>query len=235
MWRAETLTKSLLADLGPLYHNFSFFGVRNEQLPGPFAANQAAKAPVITAYIARSIAKSERIDDRGLSFMGMFCADGYYAMVASRLGCTTSVGVDDGRDRYFEYAEPIANRLGLTNVSFMRSTISPDSDFAQSDIVANVGGLYHVKDPVGVLSLSARLARQFLIVQNVVSLATDDADYFERPAPGWTWGNRFSRASFDRVIENLGLDVIDRHFNVLEGNARSEDRGSCYYLLERKH
>jgi hypothetical protein len=68
----------------------------------------------------------------------------------------------------------------------------------------------------------------------VVSLATDDADYFESPAPGWTWGNRFSRKSFDRMIRSLGYTIVDSHFNELEGNSRPEDRGSVYYLIQKR-
>jgi hypothetical protein len=67
----------------------------------------------------------------------------------------------------------------------------------------------------------------------VVSLATTDQAYYECPAPGWTWGNRFSVASFDAAIRRTGWDIVDRHFNELEGNDRPEDRGSVYYLVRK--
>ena len=76
------------------------------------------------------------------------------------------------------------------------------------------------------------MAEHYLIVQNVVSLAVSADDYFERPAPGWTWGNRFSRQSFDALIRKLGFAVVDQEFNVLTGNDRAEDRGSVYYLVD---
>ena len=63
-------------------------------------------------------------------------------------------------------------------------------------------------------------------------MANEDPDYFESPAPGWTWGCRFNNASFDKVVRELGLEIMDQHFNELEGNDRVEDRGSSYYLLK---
>jgi hypothetical protein len=221
-----------LADLGPLYHRFSLFGVDNAQLPGIFGQNQQAKAPIITAYIALAIAKA-RVVGAPLSFTELFCADAYYAMVASRLGCDWCSGVDNDRDGFFGSAARIAERLGIRNLSLQDIDIRPDTPYEQVDIVANVGGLYHVDDPEGILGLSYGMARRYLIVQNVVSTATDDPDYFERPAPGWTWGNRFSRASFDRLVRRVCPRVIDAHFNILEGNERAEDRGSAYYLIEK--
>jgi hypothetical protein len=231
----EVSAASVLSGLGPQYHDFSFFGVSNEQLPGIFAPNQRAKAPILTAYIAYAIAKSRQRGDDPVSFAELFCADGYYAMVAARLGCTESLGIDNDRDNYLPNGRRIADLLGLSGVSFLQQDITPDSSFAPVDIVANVGGLYHVEDPEGVLRMSHRMARRFLIVQNVVSLATDDEHYFETPAPGWTWGNRCSRRSFDRMVRAVcaDSDIVDTHFNELEGNDRPEDRGSVYYLIRK--
>ena len=47
-----------LTDIGPLYHDFSFFGVSNKQLSDQFFQNQKAKGPLITAYIAYAKAKA---------------------------------------------------------------------------------------------------------------------------------------------------------------------------------
>ena len=83
--------------------------------------------------------------------------------------------------------------------------------------------------------MSYDMAKQYLIVQNVVSLANTDENYYEAPAPGWDWGNRYSRESFDRMIRSLGYDIEDSFFNHLEGNDRPEDMGSVYYLIRKKH
>ena len=99
--------------------------------------------------------------------------------------------------------------------------------------MANLGGLYHVNNPREILEKSYRMARRFLIVQSVVSMASDDENYFECPAPGWTWGCRFSRGWLLKAVGELGYEVIDTHFNELEGNNRPEDRGSLYFLVRK--
>ncbi len=223
-----------LANIGPLYHDFSFFGVNNEQLSDQFIKNQKAKAPVITAYIAYARAKCEtKADSPNPSFTELFCADGYYTMVASRLGCSPCIGIDNDSQGYLNKAESIVERLGLQDCRFVQSEINQESSFEQADIVANLGGLYHVTNPREILQNSFVQARQFLIVQSVVSLAKDDDTYFESPAPGWTWGSRFSRSFFHKMINDICPNIVDHHFNVLTGNQRMEDRGSVYYLLKK--
>ena len=224
---------NILGDLGALYHTYSFFGVDNDQLPGIYELNQKAKAPIISAYIALAVAKSKKNASDTVTFTELFCADGFYAMVAARLGCDRSVGIDNDRDKHFNNAKLIAERLGLNNVEFRKAEISPSSEFASTDIVANVGGLYHVDEPEKILELSFNMAKKYLIVQSVVSLASADENYYESPAPGWDWGNRFSRKSFDKMVKKICPGIIDHHFNELEGNERLEDRGSVYYLIEK--
>lgn len=121
----------------------------------------------------------------------------------------------------------------MSNVEFFKAEITAASQFPVVDVVANVGGLYHVADPEGITVMSYQMARKYLIVQTVVSLANDRDDYFQAPAPGWTWGCRYSRQSFDAMIRRHCPKIVDYHFNVLEGNSRLEDRGSVYYLIEK--
>lgn len=226
--------ESVLDDIGPLYHDFSFFGVSNVQLSDHFIHNQKAKAPVITAYIAYAAAKCETKNDSPTpSFTELFCADGYYTMVASRLGCSPCIGIDNNSQGYLDKAKAIVDRLGLRNCRFVQSEINQKSSFEPTDIVANLGGLYHANNPKEILQNSFIQARQFLIVQSVVSLATDDDKYFESPAPGWTWGSRYSRSFFHKMITDICPNIVDHHFNVLTGNQRMEDRGSVYYLLKK--
>jgi hypothetical protein len=126
----------------------------------------------------------------------------------------------------------IADRLGL-DVGLKKMEVADIDRLEQVDIVANVGGLYHVSNPDEILEKSYRLARRFLVVQTVVSIANNDPDYFETPAPGWTWGSRYSRNSFERHLASKNWKIVDSHFNLLEGNTREEDLGSCYALIEK--
>jgi hypothetical protein len=171
LWRRRAID---LTDLGPLYHDYSAFGARNVQLPGIFGPNQRAKAPILSAYVLHALAKFG-----GGSFIELFCADGYYAMLAARFGAARSVGLDDHSQGGFTETGPkIAARLGL-KVEFRRADVLEETE--RFDIVANVGGLYHVSDPRTYLAHSGNMARRFLIVQSVVSLATNDPDYFVAP------------------------------------------------------
>lgn len=224
-----------LYDLGALYHDYSVFGVKNDQLPGIFKPNQQAKAPIITAYIQYAIAKCKQTIDTSVSFAEMFCADGYYAMLARHLGADYSTGVDNGKDDFFNYAPQIAERIGIKNIEFILKDVNLVDTLEKVDIVANVGGLYHVSNPKEIVIKSYSFAKQYLILQSVVSLATNDKNYLETPAPGWDWGSRMSRESFHKMIIDLDYTIIDQHFNELEGNDRLEDRGSVYYLIKVEH
>lgn len=222
-----------LTDLGELYHDYRLLGGRSHQRPGIFGPNQRCKEPIIGAYIQMAIAKSRRQMDDPVTFTELFCADGYYAMLARHFGASVSFGIDSDRDGHFGQAAMIAERLGLTNVEFLRQDVGGAAPLPRTDIVANVGGLYHVSNPVEILAKSYEMANKFLIVQTVYSLTTDSPEYFETPAPGWDWGCRFSLAWFEQQLRTLGYEVVDRHQNELEGNTRPEDRGSAYYLIRR--
>ena len=154
-------------------------------------------------------------------------------MVACHFGATHSIGVDDNRSGYSNNVTQIAEALGISEFKFCLCDVNKIDELERVDIVANLGGLYHVDNPKEILEKSYNMARKFLIVQTVVSIANIDEDYFETPAPGWTWGCRFNQFSFDKLIQDLGYDVVDKHFNELEGNERQEDRGSVYYLIRK--
>jgi predicted RNA methylase len=215
------------------YHDFSWLGLATGHQSAKFAANQDAKARVICAYLLLAIAKCRDAGERDVSVAELFCADGFYAMFARRFGADRAVGYDNDRDGYLANALALRDTMRMDGVEFVKADVQDIPDDARFSIVANVGGIYHTSDPRAVIEKSYAMAHRFLIIQNVVSMAATADDYLVRPAPGWTWGNRFSRASFDRLIRDFGYKVIDRSFNELLGNARPEDRGSVYYLIEK--
>jgi hypothetical protein len=159
--------------------------------------------------------------------------DAFFAMLASRLGATKSFAMDSNRDGWSGGAEQVAEQLGI-DVTFLLDDVNNLPRHGKFDIVANIGGLYHVSNPEEILLSSYRAANKFLIVQTVVSMANNDKKYFQAPAPGWTGGCRYSRQSFEQLIKKHCFKIVDQHFNILEGNDRPEDRGSLYYLIEVK-
>ena len=223
--------EGILNDLGELYHEYSFFGVENHQVNNNYKGNQVTKAPMLNAMIALAIAlvKEKKKD---LSFAELFCADAYFAMVAHRLGANRVVGIDNNRDGMSDETAKIAKRLNVP-LEFHNINVEEASSLGQFDIVANIGGLYHVDDPESILDASYEMASQYLIVQNVVNLGNTSKKYFEKPAPGWTWGNRYSRESFSRLIKKKNYNIILEHFNTLGGNDRPEDKGCMFYLIQK--
>jgi len=222
-----------LYKFGELYHDFNRFGFKNKILPGNYLLNQKSKEPIISSYIQYSIAKSKQTTQDDVSFAELFAADCYYAMLACHFDVTCSVGVDNNSHGYSKFVNKIAHAMDIKNFKFIDCDINNINELERVDIVANVGGLYHVSNPEEIIVKSYNMSKKFLIIQTVVSMINDDENYFESPAPGWTWGCRFNRVSFNKLIRSLNYNIIDSHFNELEGNDRLEDRGSVYYLIKK--
>lgn len=222
-----------LNSLGKIYHSYHLFGIKNQAIP-KFEKNQRCKETIILAYILLATAKVRGLDSsRKVTFAELFCADGYYALAARHLGVDRAIGIDNNKGGHFENAEKIRDILGIDNCDFIKMDVNNIDELAPVDIVANIGGLYHVSNPEEILDKSYKLASRYLIVQNVVSLATNDDEYFEAPAPNWTWGSRYSKESFTKLIERKGWNILDKHFNTLDGNKAKENKGSIYFLIEK--
>jgi hypothetical protein len=221
----------MLDDLGALYHSYRIFGVDNPQIVN-FATNQRCKEAIIVSYMLYAIAKSRERADDPVSFAELFCADGYFTMLARSFGAFPAVGIDSNRDGHTAIGPAIAARLGI-DVRFELRDVGGITDVGAYDVVANIGGLYHVSNPIETLKMSYDLAKRFLIVQTVVSMANQSEDYFQAPAPGLQHGSRFSRAWFRNALLAQGYDVLDEHFNLLEGNGRPDDMGSVYFLVRK--
>jgi len=217
-----------LSDLGPLYHDYSVFGAKNKQELGPLKLNQLDKEPVLTKYILMALDGNP-----GASFVELFCADAFFAMLALKLGASSATGIDNNGDEHSYVTQEIANRLSLDGFYFLCSDVNDIHELDKVDVVANIGGLYHVPNPKEILNKSYEMAKKYLIVQSVVSIATDDPDYFVSPAPNWKWGNRYSRQSFDKMIKSFGWDIVESDFNQLKGNRKLHSRGSVYYLIKK--
>jgi hypothetical protein len=214
-----------------LYHDFSLMGLSVPQRAGIYGPNQQAKAPVISGYLAFAIGKLKAAGVRPLTVSELFCADAYYSFLAHRLGADRCDAFDNNRDGHMDQAKFVNERIG--GVTLHETDVFDIPASHRASIVVNAGGLYHVSDPLTALERSYAMCERYLIVQTVFSMATEDENYFETPAPGWTWGCRFSFAFLRREMEKRGYQIVDSDRNILTGNDRPEDRGSAYFLISR--
>ncbi len=112
----------VLDDLGALYHDYRLFGVQNRQLPN-FVVNQRVKEPILLGYISLAMGKCRANVDQPVSFAELFCADGYFTMVASLLGARPAVGIDNNRDGWSNNMMEVARRLGC-DVQFQQRDVN---------------------------------------------------------------------------------------------------------------
>jgi 2-polyprenyl-3-methyl-5-hydroxy-6-metoxy-1,4-benzoquinol methylase len=222
-----------LNELGPWYHSFDSLGVQLVQLPGIYPINQKCKEGIILRYLQLCIEKSKKSCEDKPTVLEMFCADGYYAAHAKRMGAGRVTGIDWDQKR-IKQAEAIYRTLFDEPGEFLVQDVCSFSPSEPYDIVLCCGGLYHVSEPRRVIeNCFNKFSKEFLIVQSVVSLENNDEDYFVTPAPGWSHGSRFSMVFLRKTILQAGWQIVDSHFNELEGNERLCDRGSAYFLCQK--
>jgi SAM-dependent methyltransferase len=200
------------------------------RVPSPHLLNQ----PVKERYLMRFL-------DRALSLLGprpdcleLFSADGYYSCrIKTRSPQARITGVELDAEQV-QRAETIARRLTFSDVSFRQGdvwTFLERSDEVY-DLVLCAGGLYHVSDPARLLQAVKRVARGYLVAQSVVTVETEDREYFVQPAKGWQHGCRFTHAWLRARLEKLGWQVLEEARAELPGNRRPHDRGSSFFLCQ---
>lgn len=210
------------------YHDFSSLGLPTAQRPGPWAANQLSKQEPITLRIANAVNRCQA-DGVDPTVLELFCADGFFGCVAADLGASRVTGIDlDGAE--VERARLAARLLGQRRTRFEVEDVWTTEKTAAIGICA--GGLYHLEDPEGLLRRLRGLISHYLVVQTVFHLDVDDVDYFETPAPGWTWGSRTSFEGVLAMVERAGWRILDHDRNELLGNDEPSNRGSAYLLCE---
>lgn len=213
------------------YHDFSLLGLETGHKSAKKKLNQIVKQQVLFAYILKAINECRRRGTVSLSVAELFCADAFYAMFAAKFGADEVFGFDLKADD-LDCGREIAARLGLKNVVLEQCDVK-NLGSRQFSIVLNLGGLYHLNDPEQVLKKSYEMSKDFLIVQTIVSLETDDPNYFIAPAPGWTWGHRSSKQWFENLVAKLKYKVVESCFVEMPGNQGLESRGGLFYLIAK--
>lgn len=212
----------------PWYHDFSLLGYPTIQREGIFYLNQESKQYHILGMIQIAIAICKDMGVAQPIGIELFCADGYYSNHAIQAGAAHIHGFDVD-DKELLKARTISKILGKSKrIEFYKKDVFEIDD--NYDFAICAGGLYHITDPEGLLRLLRRKVQGPLVIQTVYSLACNNEDYFESPAPGWTWGCRFSYKFLLSMLERSGWKIVYKKSNELKGNERLEDRGSAYIL-----
>jgi len=196
--------------------------------PSSHRVNQRHKEVFLLPFLERCLGEL----DTHPRCLELFCADGYYSCVMSRMKPGAFVtGVDRDR-REIERARTAARLLGCRQASFVVEDVWSfvERTEATFDLILCAGGLYHLTEPRRLLELLRRRAARFLVIQSVVTLEVGDAGYFVTPAPGWKHGSRFTHARLESWLTDLGWRILASGRNELTANARPCDRGSSYFL-----
>jgi SAM-dependent methyltransferase len=223
------------------YHDFSPLGVPTNQIrkPDVYRPNQAAKQDIVFAMIEEAIQIcKDRRSEGPVSAVELFCADCFYANYAIAHGVDSIYCVDldadsvEQRGGILEQARLITRLLGNSEQVTIRKASVFDVE-GSFDLCICAGGLYHLTNPRDLLEQIKTHTSSALVIQTVVSLENTDRDYFESPAPGWTWGSRFSFDYLQSMVRESGWDIVRSEHNELTGNSKPRDRGSAYLLCTR--
>ena len=189
--------------------------------------------------IGSAISLCSRVDICPISAVELFCADGFYSNYAARKGVSQIIGVDldidsvERRGGVLQQAKLITRLLGNSDkIAFQKTNVVDVS--GTFDICICAGGLYHLTNPQELLAKWVCQIRRALVLQTVVSLEFDDSDYFVTPAPGLSWGCRFSLKYLETMLEATGWEIIEQSNSELPGCLRDCDKGSAYMLCRPK-
>jgi SAM-dependent methyltransferase len=227
------ISSTALDALGDWYHDWSTLGVSVRQREGVYAVNQRCKQGLILGYLQLALEKCRRQLDDAPSVLELFCADGYFAAHARRMGAGRVQGIDLDAPA-IDQANAMFSTLYGEHGAFAVADVHEFEPAAPADVVLCAGGLYHVGAPWRVLERCRDVyASRYLVVQTVVTLEDVPPDHFVVPAPGWQHGCRFTSAFLMGMLRDTGWTVLDSHANQLEANVLPWERGSVYALCER--
>jgi hypothetical protein len=217
------------------YHDFSVLGLDLPPAEDFYRQNQLQKEPLIVGYMLYAMGKLKAQGVKPVSVCELFCADAFYSFVARRFGADRCDAFDSDRDGFLAQARIVDKLLNEEqNVGIHKVDMFDMPADYRASVVVNAGGLYHVADPLRAVEMSYAMAEHYLVIQTVVTLTTEDENYFVTPAPGWTWGSRFTFAYLQRELLKRGYKILDTQRNIFTFNERPEDRGNAFFLISKE-
>lgn len=200
----------------PWYHDFSALGVQTNFSSEAATSGQnrdqmkqqARKEAVIAPYIQRAL--GDLSSREPLSVLDLFCADGYYGLLAQKLSPDAVLVGVDANPEDIQRCWTMASHLRLGPVHFVQRDVYEyvEGSGRSFDLILCTGGLYHIPDPLRLLKGLHRLTREYLLVQSAVTSKHDNPNYFEAPNPWFkTWGSLFTHSRLMRWIEEAGFEI----------------------------
>lgn len=221
------------------YHDFSALGLSTTVIDDSYARAQSVKVPAFVRHFERTFSRFSERDLGAMRGVELFCADAYFSQFALKRGVGQMIGIDldaespENRSGVLSQAQIAAAALGTTNrFNVIRGDVREFE--GRFDFCVNYGGIYHLLDPLGLLRRCRTQVNGPMLLQTIVSLANTSDDYFESPAPGWTWGSRFSEGYLMTMLDQSGWDVEDVESEVADYNKRPADRGIVFALCRPK-
>ena len=221
------------------YHDFADLGFPTRVIDSSYAQAQALKVGPFARQFSRAMAGRADSELSSIQGLELFCADAYFSQYAILNGIGRMVGIDldiespEKRGGVLLQAEAASAALGTADrfAAVRGDVLKFDGHF---DFCINYGGLYHLLDPASLLRRCRERIRGPMLLQTVVSLSDTSDEYFESPAPGWTWGCRFSEGYLRSMLDESGWEVEAWESGVAEYNRGMSDRGVVFALCRPK-
>ena len=217
------------------YHNFKSLGFPTAINPDPsYSKAQKQKEQILLPLIEKCL-KRFRSNIGELVGAEYFGADAYYSFHCLNLGVSQMYSIDLGQ----ESPESRGGVLGQARVMSRLLDYEPSLhirnmdvfDFTQNvDFILCFGGLYHLEKPIELMQQIFGLT-DLVIVQTIVSLQNKSQDYFETPAPKWTWGSRMSEKYFERAVLAQGWKILEWNLVIADYNSDLSDQGNLFCVL----
>jgi hypothetical protein len=217
------------------YHNFKSLGFPTAINPDPsYSKAQKQKEQILLPLIEKHVG---RFGLNGGELVGAeyFGADAYYSFHCLNLGVSKMYSIDLGQESPESRGEVLGQARVMSRLLDCETSLEIRNmdvfDFTEKvDFILCFGGLYHLEKPIELMQQIFDLT-DLVVVQTIVSLQNTSQDYFETPAPNWSWGSRMSEEYFKRAVRDQGWKILEWNLVTADFNSELSDRGNLFCVL----
>jgi hypothetical protein len=221
------------------YHSFIEIGIpTNQFIDLSYKKSQNQKSQILNNLIYEEI-KSIKNRRGSVRVVDFFCADGYYSYIANKYGADNVIGIDNDfnsgekRKGVIQQANLIKSLIQSSDsINFIQDDVTNYS--TEVDLALIFGGLYHIEEVKKFLEKLKNFVTERIIIQTIYSLDSNLVDYLVTPAPGWTWGCRFSKEFLIDQLQINGWKIVKIFDEIAEYNTLPKDRGSLFLVAEKR-